>query len=83
MKWRSPIGILYDNKILLKLKGKFYNTAVKPIMMYESEYRAALSRNANVQMITGTNIIRESTKHVYKSKHEDESNPNHIKAGRK
>jgi hypothetical protein len=28
MKWKSASGVLCDKKVLLKLKGKFYSTAV-------------------------------------------------------
>ncbi|RCV10270.1 hypothetical protein SETIT_2G099000v2 [Setaria italica] len=34
MKWRQALGILYDNKrVPLKLKGKFYRTAIRPAML--------------------------------------------------
>ena len=28
MKWRSVLGILFDCRISIKLKGKFYNIAI-------------------------------------------------------
>jgi hypothetical protein len=30
MKWRQTSGILYDKRVLQKLKGKFYRTAIRP-----------------------------------------------------
>ena len=36
-KFRMVSGVLCDRKIAVKLKGKFYSTAVRPAMMYESE----------------------------------------------
>ena len=36
-KWRSASSILCDRKIPLKLKGKFYRTAIRPAMLYGSE----------------------------------------------
>ena len=37
MKWRSASGFLCDRKIPLRLKGKFYRTAVRPAMLYGAE----------------------------------------------
>ncbi|KAK8956527.1 hypothetical protein KSP39_PZI001305 [Platanthera zijinensis] len=37
LKWRGASGILCDRKVPLKLKGKFYRTAIRPAMLYGSE----------------------------------------------
>ena len=37
MKWRSASGFLCDRKIPLRLKGKFYRTAIRPAMLYGAE----------------------------------------------
>ncbi|RCV29437.1 hypothetical protein SETIT_6G013500v2 [Setaria italica] len=37
MKWRQASGILYDERVPLKLKGKFYRTAIRPTMLYGAE----------------------------------------------
>lgn len=37
MKWKEVIGILCDKRILLRIKGRFYNAVVKPVILYESE----------------------------------------------
>ena len=37
MKWRSASRFLCDRKIPLRLKGKFYRTAVRPAMLYGAE----------------------------------------------
>jgi hypothetical protein len=39
MKWKQTFGIFYD-KVLNKLKDKFYMMAVGPVMMYDAEYWA-------------------------------------------
>nr|GEX04722.1 hypothetical protein [Tanacetum cinerariifolium] len=38
LKWRAATGILCDNKVPLKLKGKFYRLAIRPTMLYGSEW---------------------------------------------
>ncbi|XP_050503585.1 uncharacterized protein LOC126882654 [Diabrotica virgifera virgifera] len=37
MKWKEVSGVLCDRKIPMKLKGKFYKTAIRPAMMYGTE----------------------------------------------
>jgi Reverse transcriptase (RNA-dependent DNA polymerase) len=38
IKWRQTSGVLCDDKVLNKLKDKFYRTAIRPAMMYGAEY---------------------------------------------
>ena len=33
-KWRKVSGIICDRKLSTKVKGKVYNTAVRPVMLY-------------------------------------------------
>jgi len=37
LKWRSALHVLCDAKLPLKLKGKFYQTTVRPMMLYGKE----------------------------------------------
>jgi len=37
LKWRRASGVLCDKKVPLKMKGKFYRTAVKPATLYGTE----------------------------------------------
>ena len=37
VKWRAATGVLCDRKFPLRLKGKFYRTAIRPAMLYGSE----------------------------------------------
>jgi hypothetical protein len=33
LKWRQAFGVLYDPRVPLKLKGKFYRTVIRPAML--------------------------------------------------
>ncbi|XP_026444841.1 uncharacterized protein LOC113345263 [Papaver somniferum] len=36
-KWRLATGVLCDRKVPVKLKGKFYRTAIRPALLYGAE----------------------------------------------
>jgi hypothetical protein len=38
LKWRQASGVLCDPRVPLKLKDKFYRTAIRPVMLYGVEY---------------------------------------------
>ena len=51
MKWRAATGVLCDKRFPLRLKGKFYRTAIRPAMLYGSECcptRVALVRKFEI-----------------------------------
>jgi hypothetical protein len=37
LKWRQASDVLCDPRVPLKLKGKFYKTAIRPTMLYGAE----------------------------------------------
>jgi hypothetical protein len=37
MKWRQASGVLCDKRVPQKLKGKFYRTTIRPVMLYGAE----------------------------------------------
>ena len=37
MKWRQSFGVLCDKRVPQKLKGKFYRTTIRPVMLYGAE----------------------------------------------
>jgi hypothetical protein len=37
LKWRQASGVLCDPRVSLKLKNKFYRTAIRPAMLYGVE----------------------------------------------
>ena len=44
-KWRQASGVLCDIRVLQKLKGKFYRTAIRPAMLYGAECWATKRRH--------------------------------------
>ncbi|GKC86014.1 zinc finger CCCH domain-containing protein 6 [Tanacetum coccineum] len=53
LKWRAATGILCDQKVLLKLKGKFYRVAIRLAMLYGVRVLAVN------EVVTIVNKIRE------------------------
>jgi hypothetical protein len=37
LKWHQASGVLCDSRVPLKLKGKFYRTAIRPAILYGAE----------------------------------------------
>ena len=37
MKWCQASGVLCEKRVPQKLKGKFYRTAIRPVMLYGAE----------------------------------------------
>jgi hypothetical protein len=37
LKWRQVSDVLCDPRVPLKIKGKFYRTAIRPTMLYGAE----------------------------------------------
>ncbi|KAM1191811.1 hypothetical protein ACFX2G_012464 [Malus domestica] len=48
MKWKSASGVLCDRRRPLKLKGKFYRTAIRPAMLYGIECWAVKDQQVGV-----------------------------------
>jgi hypothetical protein len=46
LKWRQASGVLCDPRVPLKLKGKFYRTAIRPAMLYGAECWPTKRRHA-------------------------------------
>ncbi|KAF3653934.1 hypothetical protein FXO37_16721 [Capsicum annuum] len=47
MKWKLASGVLYDKKVLPKIKEKFYRVAVHPAMLYGAEWLTSGDRVRN------------------------------------
>ncbi|KAM2196754.1 hypothetical protein ACFX1Q_000243 [Malus domestica] len=48
MRWKSASGVLCDRRRPLKLKGKFYKTAIRPAMLYGIECWAVKHQHVGV-----------------------------------
>ena len=44
MSWRKVSGVLCDRKLSAKVKGKMYNSVVRPTMLYGMEMVAVTER---------------------------------------
>ncbi|KAL5162026.1 hypothetical protein HKD37_07G019211 [Glycine soja] len=58
MKWRKASGVLCDAKVPIKLKGKFYRTAVRPAILYGTEYWAVKSQHENKVGVAEMRMLR-------------------------
>jgi hypothetical protein len=58
LKWRSASGFLCDRKIPVKLKGKFYRTAVRPAMLYGAECWPAKRQHEHIMGVAEMRMLR-------------------------
>ncbi|KAL5166070.1 FHA domain-containing protein FHA2 [Glycine soja] len=58
MKWRKASGVLCDAKVPIKLKEKFYRTAVRPTILYGTECWAVKSQHENKVGVAEMRMLR-------------------------
>ncbi|KAL5195414.1 Craniofacial development protein 2 [Glycine soja] len=58
MKWRKASGVLCDAKVPIKLKGKFYRTAVRPAILYGTKCWAVKSQHENKVGVAEMRMLR-------------------------
>nr|KYP34423.1 Retrovirus-related Pol polyprotein LINE-1 [Cajanus cajan] len=68
MKWRRASGVLCDKKVPLKLKGKFYRTAVRPAILYGTECWAAKGKHENKLHVAEMRMLRWMCGHTIKDR---------------
>ena len=68
MKWRQASGVLCDRKVPQKLKGKFYRTAIRPVMLYGAECWPTKRRHIQQLGVTGMRMLRWICGHTRKDR---------------
>ncbi|KAI8543266.1 hypothetical protein RHMOL_Rhmol08G0203600 [Rhododendron molle] len=58
LKWRSATGVLCDKRVLTKLKGKFYGTAIRPAMLYGTECWPIKKQQVNKMSVAEMRMLR-------------------------
>ncbi|KAM2752269.1 hypothetical protein EV2_001336 [Malus domestica] len=68
MKWKSASGVLCDRRMPLKLKGKFYRTAIRPAMLYGTKCWAVKHQHVHKMGVAEMRILRWMCGHTRKDK---------------
>ena len=63
-KWRSASGFICDKKVPLKLKGKFYRTAIRPAILYGTECWAAKGEHEHKLSVAEMKMLRWMSGHT-------------------
>nr|GEV53796.1 DEP domain-containing protein [Tanacetum cinerariifolium] len=58
IRWRASSGVLCDKRVPLKLKGKFYRVAIRPVMLYGSECWPITKAQANRVEVAELRMLR-------------------------
>jgi hypothetical protein len=58
LKWRQASGVLCDPRVPLKLKGKFYRTAIRPAMLYGAECWPTKKRHVQQLSVAEMRMLR-------------------------
>jgi hypothetical protein len=58
LQWRQASGVLCDHRVPLKLKGKFYRTAIRPVMLYVAECWPTKMRHVQQLSVVEMRILR-------------------------
>ena len=73
LKWRSASGVLCDRRIPMKLKGKFYRTAIRPAMLYGSECWAIKKQHVQKMSVAEMRMLRWSCGYTLRDRIRNES----------
>lgn len=58
LKWRAASGVLCDKQIPIKLKGKFYKTAILPALLYGTECWATIQSHIGKMGVDQMHMLR-------------------------
>jgi hypothetical protein len=64
LKWHQASSILCDPRVPLKLKGKFYRTAIRPTMLYGAEYSPTKRRHVQQLSVAEMRMLRWICDHI-------------------
>ena len=64
LKWRQASGVLYDRRVPQKLKGKFYRTAIRLVMLYGAECWPTKRRHVQQLSVAEMRMLRWSCGHT-------------------
>jgi hypothetical protein len=64
LKWRQASSVLCDPRVPLKLKGKFYKTAIRPAMLYGAKYWPTKRRHVQQLSIVKMCMLRWICDHI-------------------
>ncbi|KAM1714241.1 hypothetical protein ACFX12_024872 [Malus domestica] len=68
MKWKSACNVLCDRRKPLKLKGKFYRTAIRPVILYGTECWAVKHQHVHKMGVAEMRMLRWMCGHTRKDK---------------
>ncbi|XP_021753613.1 uncharacterized protein LOC110718985 [Chenopodium quinoa] len=58
LKWRAATGVLCHRSIPLQLKGKFYRTAIRPVLLYGTECWVSKKEHIKKMEVTEMRMLR-------------------------
>ena len=58
MSWKKVSGVLCDRKLLARVKGKMYQSAVRPAMLYGIETVAVTERQVEKMEVAELKMVR-------------------------
>jgi hypothetical protein len=58
LKWHQSFGVLCDPSVPLKLKGKFYRTAIRPAVLYGAECGPSKRRHIQQLSVAEMRMLR-------------------------
>ena len=58
VKWQQASGVLCDRNVPQKLKGKFYRTAIMPVMLYGTECWATKRQHIQKMSVADMRMLR-------------------------
>ena len=67
--WKKCSGVLCDRSMPVKLKGKVYNTVIRPAMLYGAETWATTKRQEQLIEVTEMRMLRWMCKDMIRNEH--------------